>query len=113
MTKRKHMQKSKRNFFIATTAFLLAVPFANAAPVFEITAAVSQPTLAASSSIALASPLADPVTLDEQATTPAATTANAQPADKPAAELSDWSMLLVGAGVLLLPRKRRVDNAVR
>lgn len=108
------MQKSKRNFFIATTALLLAVPFANAAPVFEITAAVSQPTLAASSSIALASPLADAVaTLDQQATKPAATAANARAADKPATELSDWSMLLVGAGVLLLPRKRRVDNVVR
>jgi hypothetical protein len=48
---------------------------------------------------------------------PAATEEQAAPADeRPAAlipEPSNWSMLLVGAGVLLLPRRRRTNNSVR
>ncbi|QBE64083.1 hypothetical protein [Pseudoduganella lutea] len=42
---------------------------------------------------------------------PAAKTADK--AEPVLTETSSWSMLLVGAGVLLLPRKRRVDNLVR
>lgn len=54
---------------------------------------------------------ADPAGSHE-AVTPAAK-ASAKPAEQALTEPSNWSMLLVGAGVLLLPRKRRVDNLVR
>jgi hypothetical protein len=44
-----------------------------------------------------------------------ATAKAATPSGKAAltSQPAHWSMLLVGAGVLLLPRKRRVDNSVR
>lgn len=75
---------------------------------------------------ALAAPAVENTTAAATATTPATANAKVSPAtvrqaDKaadPAGQLladrpSSWSMLLVGAGVLLLPRKRRVDNSVR
>lgn len=114
------MHKIKKQFFIATTAILLATPFANAAaaPVIEIaTVALSQPAMMATSGVALTRPFLEqaPVT-DQHALAPASAspsrTAARQPAE-PATKPSDWSMLLFGAGVLLLPRKRRVDNVVR
>lgn len=55
---------------------------------------------------------ADPASSHE-AVTPAAKASSAKPAEQALTEPSNWSMLLVGAGVLLLPRKRRVDNLVR
>lgn len=110
------MQKSKQYFFIATTALLLSAPFAStkAAPVIEITAALSQPAIVAGSSLALAAPFSDTSpALDHAAMKSAPSSAKARHDAEPAAKPSHWSMLLVGAGVLLLPRKRRVDNAVR
>ena len=110
------MQKSKQHFFIATTALLLSAPFASAtaAPVIEITAALSQPTIVAGSSLALANPFSDTLpALDRAAMKSAPSSTKAKRGEEPANEPSHWSMLLVGAGVLLLPRKRRVDNAVR
>jgi hypothetical protein len=117
------MHKIKKQFFIATTAILLATPFANAsaAQVIEIaSAALSQPVLLATSTTALTRPFLDQAPAADQhalapvaVSTPATTSrAAARQADAPKAS-SDWSMLLFGAGVLLLPRKRRVDNAVR
>lgn len=110
------MQKSKQYFLIAATALLLSVPFASAtaAPVIEITAALSQPTIVAGSSLALASPFSDTSpALDHSAMKSAPSSAKVKPLDESADQPSHWSLLLVGAGVLLLPRKRRVDNAVR
>lgn len=121
------MHKFKKQFFIATTAILLATPFANAAAaqVIEIaSAALSQPALVATSTTALTRPFLDASPAGDQhalasvssaapAVSHTAAHAAAAQAAEPAAEPSDWSMLLFGAGVLLLPRKRRVDNAVR
>jgi hypothetical protein len=121
------MHKTKKYFYIATTAILLATPFANAAAaqVIEIaSAALSQPALVATSSAALARPFLEQApSADQHALAPAAvhnahnahaaTRQAAAPAAEPATGSSEWSMLLFGAGVLLLPRKRRVDNAVR
>ncbi|GGY10942.1 hypothetical protein GJV26_15305 [Massilia dura] len=105
----------------------MATPFANAAAtqVIEIaSAALSQPTLVATSSAALTRPFLEQApAADRHALAPAAVADSASgshPAPRPAAApaepasgASDWSMLLFGAGVLLLPRKRRVDNVVR
>ncbi len=120
------MHKIKKYSLFATTAILLATPFANAAAtqVIEIaSAALSQPTLVATSSAALTRPFLEQApAADQHALAPASvSTAAAHPAPRPAAApaaepapgSSEWSMLLFGAGVLLLPRKRRVDNAVR
>jgi hypothetical protein len=112
MTFRKYMQKSKKYFSIAMTAMLLSSQFAHAAPAVEISVTLPQPTLAAGAS--LLHPLAEAMPLLEYPSAAAAPSrAKAQPAEEPASEPSNWSMLLVGAGVLFLPRKRRVDNSVR
>jgi hypothetical protein len=117
------MHKIKKQFFIATTAILLATPFANAAAaqVIEIAgAALSQPALVATAGVSLTRPFLEQApSADQHALAPAtAPTSSAsstvtRQAAAPAAKSSDWSMLLFGAGVLLLPRKRRLDNAVR
>jgi hypothetical protein len=118
------MHKIKKQFFIATTAILLATPFANAAAaqVIEIAgAALSQPTLVATSGTALSRPFLEQApSADQHALAPAmapassaSRTATRQAAAAPAGKSSHWSMLLFGAGVLLLPRKRRLDNVVR
>lgn len=116
------MHKFKKQFFIATAAILLATPFANAAAaqVIEIAgAALSQPALVATSTTAFTRPFDQPPAAGQHglsavpAAAPAASHATAPQAADQASEPSDWSMLLFGAGVLLLPRKRRVDNAVR
>ncbi|WP_338768021.1 hypothetical protein [Massilia sp. METH4] len=99
------MQKSKQYFFIATTALMLATPFANtvAAPAVAATAAISQPALvAAASGAAETSPAAD-----QSAVKSASSHDKGERTGSRAAQLSDWSMLLVGAGLLLLPRRRR------
>jgi hypothetical protein len=117
------MHKIKKQFFIATTAILLATPFANAAAaqVIEIAgAALSQPALVATSGVALSRPFFEQApSADQHALAPATASASSasrtatRQAAAPAGKSSHWSMLLFGASVLLLPRKRRLDNVVR
>ncbi|GGY44270.1 hypothetical protein GCM10007387_27730 [Pseudoduganella albidiflava] len=93
------MLSIKKYFFFASLAFAAQ---ALAAPAAENTAST-----AASTTPAMASTKAPPATVRQA--DKAADPAGQLLADRP----SSWSMLLVGAGVLLLPRKRRVDNSVR
>lgn len=109
------MQKNKQYLFLAVAAF--AASLASAAPVTEIDAgtALSQPDQHGASILHETTPAAAP------AVAPVSTEHSLRITQQSAAagavetktELSNWSMLLVGAGVLLLPRKRRVDNSVR
>lgn len=105
------MLKTKQFLLFAFAAF--AASLANAAPVavIETGTALSQPAPHAATTLVETAPVTvlDPNEHQVQVTQQAAaqTTAGAE------SELSNWSMLLVGAGVLLLPRKRRLDNSVR
>lgn len=94
------MLSIKKYFVIASLALGAQ---ALAAPAAEVTGSPAAGTTGNAAAVAKAAP---------------ATGRQAARADHPAKPLlaehpSSWSMLLVGAGVLLLPRKRRVDNSVR
>jgi len=110
-----YMQKTKQYLLLAFAAF--AAPLAHAAPATVIDAgtALSQPAVAGAITSAETAPVnapaIAPVSTEHQVRVTQQAAAEAEVAAD--GELSNWSMLLVGAGVLLLPRKRRVDNSVR
>ena len=82
---------------------MFGAPAAYAVPVFDIP--VAAPSAESVLDEAGAGLLAAPSDPPGQAEEPAAPGLIPEP--------SNWTMLLVGAGVLLLPRRRRTDNAVR
>ena len=95
------MPKIIRNFLIATSLTGLIAHAASAAEVRVVQAPAADEVRDA---VLAQQPLAAP-------SAPAPQHAAGKDAS-PVPEASSWSMLLVGAGVLLLPRRRRQDNKV-
>ncbi|MBB3220243.1 hypothetical protein [Pseudoduganella umbonata] len=104
------MQKTKQSLLFALAVFAAPLAIAAPAPVADAASALSQPATqgaSAAQTVPAAASVSSEhrVRVTQQAAAQAAVSANTA--------LPNWSMLLVGAGVLLLPRKRRVDNSVR
>jgi len=96
------MPKIIRYFLIATSLTGIIASAASAAEVPVVQAPAAQD--------------ARDAVLAEQAPDAQSAPATQRPAEKeasPVPEASTWTMLLVGAGVLLLPRRRRQDNKIR
>jgi hypothetical protein len=94
------MPKKLQHSFVTLSLSVLLAHAANAA-VVEVEQQPAQDVRAAV--IAQDAPAAQSGKNDKGALQKAA-------APSPVPEASSWSMLLVGAGVLLLPRRRRQDN---
>lgn len=110
------MREIKQNFLIATMVLACTAPAAQAAgvPVLELPAPTESQavTLSQPGAAFAATPDAQQAALLAPAP-PVQPAAAKEPAPSLVPESSNWMMLLVGAGVMLLPRHRRPDNAVR
>ena len=111
------MREIKQSFLFATTLLAFAAPAAHAAgvPVLDLPASAESQalTLSQPGTAFAAAPDAQQAALLAPAPQVQPVAAVKEPAPSLVPESSNWMMLLVGAGVMLLPRHRRPDNAVR
>ncbi|QGZ40095.1 PEP-CTERM sorting domain-containing protein [Pseudoduganella flava] len=107
------MRKIKQTFLVASVLWCATATAAYAVPVFDVAPpAATAPAFEADAGDLAILPV--PTTAedgDRESRKPRAPAEESPAALIP--EPSSWAMLMVGAGVLLLPRRRRTDNVVR